>query len=62
MFFWLAVLLFSYFTAFMETLTISSFPYYSVQSPSVPLSVSSPSLLSSPLPFLSVGLAPVACE
>jgi cycloeucalenol cycloisomerase len=27
-FFWAAVLAFSYFTAFMETLTISSFPYY----------------------------------
>jgi len=30
-FFWMAVLAFSYFTAFMETLTISSFPYYSFQ-------------------------------
>lgn len=30
-FFWSAVLAFSYFTAFMETLTISSFPYYSFQ-------------------------------
>lgn len=30
-FFWVAVLAFSYFTAFMETLTISSFPYYSFQ-------------------------------
>jgi cycloeucalenol cycloisomerase len=30
-FFWTAVLAFSYFTAFMETLTISSFPYYSFQ-------------------------------
>jgi cycloeucalenol cycloisomerase len=28
-FFWMTVLAFSYFTAFMETLTISSFPYYS---------------------------------
>lgn len=28
-FFWACVLCFSYFTAFMETLTISSFPYYS---------------------------------
>jgi cycloeucalenol cycloisomerase len=28
-FFWTAVCAFSYFTAFMETLTISSFPYYS---------------------------------
>ena len=27
-FFWAAVCVFSYFTAFMETLTISSFPYY----------------------------------
>ncbi len=27
--FWLVVFCFSYFTAFMETLTISSFPYYS---------------------------------
>jgi cycloeucalenol cycloisomerase len=30
-FFWAAVCVFSYFTAFMETLTISSFPYYSFQ-------------------------------
>ena len=30
-FFWTAVTAFSYFTAFMETLTISSFPYYSFQ-------------------------------
>ena len=30
-FFWLTILAFSYFTAFMETLTISSFPYYSFQ-------------------------------
>jgi cycloeucalenol cycloisomerase len=30
-FFWGSVLAFSYFTAFMETLTISSFPYYSFQ-------------------------------
>lgn len=29
--FWLSVLAFSYFTAFMETLTISSFPYYSFE-------------------------------
>lgn len=29
--FWLVVLAFSYFTAFMETLTISSFPYYSFE-------------------------------
>lgn len=29
--FWVAVLAFSYFTAFMETLTISSFPYYSFE-------------------------------
>ena len=28
-FFWITVCAFSYFTAFMETLTISSFPYYS---------------------------------
>eukprot|EP01034_Spumella_vulgaris_P030874 gene30874-38157_t len=28
-FFWLAIFAFSYFTAFMETLSISSFPYYS---------------------------------
>merc|ERR1712196_94212 len=27
--FWTSVIAFSYFTAFMETLTISSFPYYS---------------------------------
>mmetsp|Transcript_27211 Transcript_27211/g.54517 ORF Transcript_27211/g.54517 Transcript_27211/m.54517 type:complete len:321 (-) Transcript_27211:98-1060(-) len=30
-FFWAAVCVFSYFTAFMETLTISNFPYYSFQ-------------------------------
>ena len=29
--FWGAVLCFAYFTAFMETLTISSFPYYSFE-------------------------------
>ncbi len=29
--FWGAVICFSYFTAFMETLTISSFPYYSFE-------------------------------
>eukprot|EP01036_Dinobryon_divergens_P046988 gene46988-62915_t len=29
--FWSAVIAFSYFTAFMETLTISSFPYYSFE-------------------------------
>ena len=31
LFFWAVVLAFSYFTAFMETLTISSFPYYCFQ-------------------------------
>jgi cycloeucalenol cycloisomerase len=31
LFFWATVFLFSYFTAFMETLTISSFPYYCFQ-------------------------------
>jgi cycloeucalenol cycloisomerase len=31
LFFWLCVLAFSYFTAFMETLTISSFPDYSFE-------------------------------
>jgi len=30
-FFWVAVLAFSYFTGFMETLTISGFPYYSFE-------------------------------
>jgi len=30
-FFWIAVIAFAYFTAFMETLTISSFPYYSFE-------------------------------
>lgn len=30
-FFWTAVVAFAYFTAFMETLTISSFPYYSFE-------------------------------
>ena len=30
-FFWACVVCFAYFTAFMETLTISSFPYYSFQ-------------------------------
>jgi cycloeucalenol cycloisomerase len=30
-FFWLTIFAFSYFTAFMETLTISSFPYYSFE-------------------------------
>lgn len=30
-FFWATVLAFSYFTAFMETLTISAFPYYSFE-------------------------------
>lgn len=30
-FFWMAVFAFSYFTAFMETLTISSFPYYAFE-------------------------------
>lgn len=31
MYFWLTVFSFSYFTAYMETLTISSFPYYSFE-------------------------------
>jgi cycloeucalenol cycloisomerase len=31
LFFWSVVFAFAYFTAFMETLTISSFPYYSFQ-------------------------------
>ena len=31
MLFWFTVLFLSYFTAFMETLTISSFPYYSFE-------------------------------
>lgn len=31
-FFWCCILAFSYFTAFMETLTISSFPYYAFES------------------------------
>ena len=32
-FFWMTVCIFAYFTAFMETLTISSFPYYSFPAP-----------------------------
>lgn len=31
LFYWLAIFAFAYFTAFMETLTISSFPYYRFQ-------------------------------
>lgn len=40
-FFWAAVLAFSYFTAFMETLTISSFPYYCFEDRAMVYSVGS---------------------
>ena len=39
--FWVVVLVFAYFTAFMETLTISSFPYYSFENRNTVYSIGS---------------------
>ena len=41
LFFWATVFAFSYFTAFMETLTISSFPYYCFQDKAMVYSIGS---------------------